>query len=47
VDRRALSTELGTLEYSENGAGDPVLASHGISHGCDGGLMPARRALAF
>jgi pimeloyl-ACP methyl ester carboxylesterase len=42
VDRRAISTEFGTMEYAENGAGDPVLVSHGIFHGCDGGLFSTR-----
>jgi hypothetical protein len=41
-DRRALPTESSTLECSENGAGDPVLVSRGISHGRDGGLSSAR-----
>lgn len=46
VDRRAITTELGTLEYAERGAGDPVLVSHGIFHGCDGGLLSVRDLVA-
>lgn len=42
VDRRSLSTGFGTVEYAERGAGDPVLVSHGIFHGCDGGLLAVR-----
>ena len=42
LDRRVISTEFGTLEYAEHGAGDPVLVSHGIFHGCDGGLFSTR-----
>ena len=39
VRRHYISTAFGTLEYAESGAGDPVLVSHGIFHGCDGGLL--------
>lgn len=46
VDRRAVSTEFGTLEYAEHGAGEPVLISHGIFHGCDGGLLSTRDVVA-
>lgn len=42
VDRRVTPTAYGTLEYIETGTGSPVLVSHGIFHGCDGGLLSAR-----
>ena len=42
VDRRVIETEFGALEYAEEGAGAPVLVSHGIFHGCDGGLLSVR-----
>lgn len=42
VDRRTVPTEYGKLEYAETGTGSPVLVSHGIFHGCDGGLLSAR-----
>lgn len=38
VDRRTVPTSLGEVEYAERGQGDPLLVSHGIFHGCDGGL---------
>lgn len=38
VDRRTVDTRFGTVEFAERGAGDPVLVSHGVFHGCDGGL---------
>ena len=41
VDRRSVTTPFGTVEYAEAGSGDPVLVSHGILHGCDGGLRSA------
>lgn len=43
VDRRVITTEFGALEYAERGAGETLLVSHGIFHGCDGGLWSARR----
>lgn len=42
VDRRTVSTEFGALEYTEHGTGDAVVVSHGIFHGCDGGLLAVR-----
>lgn len=42
VDRRVIATRFGALEYAERGTGEPVLVSHGIFHGCDGGLLSAR-----
>lgn len=38
ADRQVAATELGAVEYADRGAGDPVLVSHGIFHGFDGGL---------
>ena len=45
VQRQSVHTSFGTLEYAEAGAGDPVLVSHGIFHGCDGGLLSVRSRL--
>lgn len=42
VDRRVVDTRFGPVEYAERGAGKPVLVSHGILHGCDGGLLSVR-----
>ncbi|HEX6255983.1 MAG TPA: alpha/beta fold hydrolase [Euzebyales bacterium] len=42
VDRRVISTAFGAVEYAERGHGEPLLVSHGIFHGCDGGLVTAR-----
>ena len=39
VDRQAIPTEFGTVEYAERGAGEPVLVSQGIFHGCDGAQL--------
>lgn len=39
VPRSTIDTTFGAVEYAERGAGDPVLVSHGIFHGCDGGLQ--------
>ncbi len=41
LDRSAFESAIGTLEYAEEGSGDPLLVSHGIFHGCDGGLISA------
>lgn len=38
TDRAVVATRLGAVEYAERGIGDPVLLSHGIFHGFDGGL---------
>ena len=52
VSRRAMPTAFGVLEYAERGAGEPLLAIHGIFGGCDaglvsvGGLFPDRRVIA-
>jgi pimeloyl-ACP methyl ester carboxylesterase len=42
LDRRAVRTEWGMVEYAERGSGEPVLVVHGIFQGCDGGLLAAR-----
>lgn len=45
VPRQSVQTSFGTVEYAESGAGEPVLVSHGIFHGCDGGLLSVRSML--
>jgi pimeloyl-ACP methyl ester carboxylesterase len=45
VDRQVIETKFGALEFAERGGGKPVLVSHGIFHGCDGGLLSARDLL--
>ncbi|GAB92135.1 alpha/beta fold hydrolase [Gordonia rhizosphera] len=42
MDRRAVTTRFGAVEYTEYGSGYPILVSHGIFHGCDGGLLSVR-----
>jgi pimeloyl-ACP methyl ester carboxylesterase len=42
VDRRLIATRFGAQEYAESGEGEPLLVSHGLLHGCDGGLWSAR-----
>jgi pimeloyl-ACP methyl ester carboxylesterase len=42
VEKKHVMTRFGVVEYAESGAGDPVLVSHGIFHGCDGGLLSVR-----
>lgn len=39
VPRQSVATKLGVIEYAESGTGNPVLVSHGIFNGCDGGLL--------
>jgi pimeloyl-ACP methyl ester carboxylesterase len=46
VDRTTITTDWGALEYAERGVGGPVLVSHGIFHGCDGGLLSTRDEIA-
>lgn len=46
VDRRTVPTQFGKLEYSETGTGRTLLVSHGIFHGCDGGLLSTRDVVA-
>ncbi|WP_457948801.1 alpha/beta fold hydrolase [Pseudarthrobacter sp. alpha12b] len=45
VQRHYASTPFGTVEYAESGAGDPIPVSHGIFHGCGGGLLSVRSIL--
>ncbi len=45
VDRRVITTRYGAVEYAERGSGDAVLVSHGIFHGCDGGLVSVQDML--
>ena len=42
VDRAEFSSTLGVIEYADRGAGSALLVSHGIFHGCDGGLLAVR-----
>jgi pimeloyl-ACP methyl ester carboxylesterase len=42
VERHAISTQWGAVEYAERGSGDPVLVVHGIYHHCVGGLLSVR-----
>ena len=52
VDRDAISTRFGAVEYALSGSGEPMLVSHGIFQGCDGALLsvrdliPERRVIA-
>jgi pimeloyl-ACP methyl ester carboxylesterase len=52
VDRTAVMTRFGAVEYAERGSGEPLLAIHGFFGGCDetlislGGLAADRRAIA-
>jgi pimeloyl-ACP methyl ester carboxylesterase len=45
VDKKVVTTRFGAVEYAESGTGEPVLVSHGIFHGCDGGLLSVREVL--
>jgi pimeloyl-ACP methyl ester carboxylesterase len=42
VARTSVQSRYGEIEYAEAGDGAPVLVSHGIFHGCDGGLLSVR-----
>jgi pimeloyl-ACP methyl ester carboxylesterase len=42
VERQVLDTGFGAVEYLDRGAGEPLLVSHGIFHGCDGGWESVR-----
>jgi hypothetical protein len=42
VDRTALLTAFGAVEYAERGEGEPLLAIHGVFGGCDAGLSSLR-----
>lgn len=52
VDRTAVMTRFGAVEYAERGSGEPLLAIHGFFGGCDeallslGGVAADRRAIA-
>lgn len=46
VERSVVATRFGPVELAEEGAGDPVLVSHGILHGCDGALLAVRGRLS-
>jgi pimeloyl-ACP methyl ester carboxylesterase len=42
VARMTVETRFGAVEYADVGAGTPLLVSHGIFHGFDGGLLSVR-----
>ncbi len=42
VERDTVATPTAVVEYAVRGAGEPLLVSHGIFHGCDGALMSVR-----
>ncbi len=42
VESRSIATGFGSLQYAETGSGAALLVSHGIFHGCDGGLLSVR-----
>lgn len=42
VPRETVETRFGAVEYADLGAGAALLVSHGIFHGCDGGLLSVR-----
>lgn len=42
IDTQRASLEVGSVEYIDEGQGPCLLVSHGIFHGCDGGLRSAR-----
>lgn len=42
VESRTVEVDIGTVEYTDVGSGPPLLVSHGIFHGCDGGQRSAR-----
>ncbi len=39
LDRSVTTSRFGSIEYAVAGTGEPVLVSHGIFHGFDGGLL--------
>ena len=45
VERRVIASPYGPVEYAERGSGRPLLVSHGICPGCDGGLLSVRNLL--
>ena len=42
VDRAEIATGCVVIEYAERGEGPALVVSHGIFHGCDGGLLAVR-----
>jgi pimeloyl-ACP methyl ester carboxylesterase len=44
--RQVIATRFGTVEYAVRAEGEPLLVSHGIFHGCDGGLLAVRDVVA-
>ena len=42
IDRKAVVTRFGAVEYAERGSGDPLLAVHGFFGGCDEALLSLR-----
>lgn len=42
VDRTAVVTRFGAVEYADRGSGDPLLAVHGFFGGCDEALLSVR-----
>lgn len=42
VDRTTVVTRFGIVEYAERGSGEPLLAVHGFSGGCDEALLSLR-----
>lgn len=45
VERRLVTVPAGTVEIAEHGDGPPILVSHGIFHGSDGGLTAVRSTI--
>lgn len=44
--RHMVESRFGAIDYAGRGAGDPLLVSHGIFQGCDGGLLSMRDLVA-
>src|SRR5688572_14056566 len=42
VERHAVLTQWGAVEYAERGSGDPVLVVHGVFQNCVSGLLSVR-----
>ncbi len=45
LDRSVIQTMFGSLEFAGIGSGDPLLVSHGILHGFDGGLASVEHVI--
>jgi pimeloyl-ACP methyl ester carboxylesterase len=45
VERRVIELSAGAMEIAERGSGPPLLISHGIFHGSDGGLTAVRHTI--